>query len=356
MIFVNSRFLTQKISGVQRYAIEISKQLKKLYPESRFISPKNIIHRELADLLEAIEYGTLKGHLWEQIELPRYLKEKNRPLLINLANTAPVSYSNQVITICDLSFLRNPKWFSKKFYFYYKFLIPRIVKNSLKIITISEFSKNEIIELLNTHESKIKVIHCGTAEEFVNLKDSNSVIDNGKKRYILSVSTLDPRKNLESLILAFRKLKVPDLQLIIVGSKNNVFTGNKLTNLINADKNIIFTGYVSDRELKSLYRNAALFVYPSLYEGFGLPPLEAMVCGVPVVVSNIASLPEVCGDAVYYVDPYSVESIAEGIYKVLTDEGLMQGLIQKGLERAKLFSWEKAAKEHIKVFEEVLMV
>src|SRR3990172_5668577 len=152
MIFVNSRFLTQKISGVQRYAIEISKQLKKLSPESRFISPKNIIHRELADLLEAIEYGTLKGHLWEQIELPRYLKDKN------------------------------------------------------------------------------------------------SVIDN-RKRYILSVSTLDPRKNLESLILAFRKLKVPDLQLIIVGSKNNVFTGNKLTNLINADKNIIFTGYVSDREL-----------------------------------------------------------------------------------------------------------
>lgn len=354
MIFVNSRFLTQKVSGVQRYAIEVSKQLKKLYPELRFITPKNIIHKELSDLLEAVEYGTLTGHLWEQIELPRYLKENNMPLLINLANTAPVSYSNQVITICDLSFLRNPKWFSRKFYFYYKFLIPQIARNSLKIITISEFSKNEIVNLLNVHEGKIKVIHCGTAEEFVNLKDNNSVIDN-RKRYILSVSTLDPRKNLESLILAFRKLKVPDLQLIIVGSKNNVFTGNKLTNLINADRNIIFTGYVSDRELKSLYRNAELFVYPSLYEGFGLPPLEAMVCGVPVVVSNTASLPEVCGDAVYYVDPYSVESIAEGIYMVLTDEGLRQGLIQKGLERAKLFSWEKSAKDHIKVFEEVIM-
>ncbi|MDI6889852.1 MAG: glycosyltransferase family 1 protein [Thermodesulfovibrionales bacterium] len=354
MIAINSRFLTQKVSGVQRYAIEISKQLKKLYPETRFAAPKNIIHRELAERLEAVEYGTLTGHLWEQIELPKYLKENNNPLLINLANTAPLSYNNQIVTICDLSFLRNPKWFSKKFYFYYKFLIPRIAKNSLKIITISEFSKNEIIELLDARESKIKVIHCGGAEEFANLIDNDSVIDYRTKKYILSVSTLGPRKNLESLILAFRKLKVPDIQLIIVGSKNNNFANNNLKNLINADKNIIFTGYISDIELVSLYRNAMLFVYPSLYEGFGLPPLEAMGCGVPVVVSNVASLPEICGNAAYYVDPYNVESIAEGIYKVLTDEPLRQSLIKKGLERVKLFSWEKSAKEHIKVFEEVL--
>jgi glycosyltransferase involved in cell wall biosynthesis len=354
MVVVNSRFLTQKVSGVQRYAIEISKQLKKLYPETRFISPENIIHKELADRLGAVEYGTLKGHLWEQIELPRYLKENNRPLLINLANTAPFSYNNQIVTICDLSFLRNPKWFSKKFYFYYKFLIPRIAKNSLKIITISEFSKNEIIELLNAHESKIKVIHCGGSEEFVNLTDNDLAIDHSKKRYILSVSTLGPRKNLELLILAFQKLKLPDLQLTIVGSKNNVFAGNNLINLTNADKNIIFTGYISDRELNSLYRNAALFVYPSLYEGFGIPPLEAMGCGVPVVVSNVASLPEVCGDAAYYVDPRNVESISEGIYRVLTDENLRNTLILKGLERIKLFSWEKAAKEVLNVYDEIL--
>ena len=97
-----------------------------------------------------------------------------------------------------------------------------------------------------------------------------------------------------------------------------------------------------------------MFIYPSLYEGFGLPPLEAMACGCPVVVSNVASLPEVCGDAAYYVDPYSVESIAEGIIKVLTDDSLKQSLIRKGLERAKLFSWEKSAQEHIQIFEEAL--
>ena len=117
---------------------------------------------------------------------------------------------------------------------------------------------------------------------------------------------------------------------------------------------VVFLDYVPEKDLPHLYSEAAAFVFPSLYEGFGLPPLEAMACGCPVIVSNAASLPEVCGDAAYYVDPYDVESIAEGIYKVLMNEILRQDLIAKGLERVKLFSWEKAAKEHLKVFEEVL--
>jgi glycosyltransferase involved in cell wall biosynthesis len=118
--------------------------------------------------------------------------------------------------------------------------------------------------------------------------------------------------------------------------------------------NIEFVGYPDDNQLVELYRNAALLSFPSFYEGFGLPPLEAMACGCPVVVSNVASLPEVCGDAAYYVDPYNVESIAEGMYKVLTDEALRQGLIEKGFARARFFSWEKSAKKHIEVFQGVL--
>lgn len=354
MIFVNSRFLTQKISGVQRYAIDISKHLKKLSHELIFISPRNIIHRELADILKAVEYGTLKGHLWEQIELPKYLRENNNPLLINLANTAPISYKNQIITICDLSFLKNPKWFSKKFYFYYKFLIPELIKKSLKIITISKFSKDEIIKFLDVPESKIKVIYCGISEEFFSSLDASTEISKTKKKYILTVSSLNPRKNLKQLIIAFKRLNLTDCQLIIVGAEYNIFSRNDLKNLTGKNRNIIFKGYISDNELRSLYQRAILFVFPSYYEGFGLPPLEAMACGCPVVVSNVASLPEVCGDAAYYVDPYSVESIAEGMYKVLTDEALRQSLIQKGLERAKLFSWERSAKEHLRIFEEVL--
>jgi glycosyltransferase involved in cell wall biosynthesis len=141
---------------------------------------------------------------------------------------------------------------------------------------------------------------------------------------------------------------------MIVGNiDDNIFKKEKLP----FSDRIIFTGYINDiNELTNIYQKALIFVFPSVYESFGFPPLEAMACGCPVVVSNVASLPEVCGDAAYYVDPYSVESIAEGIYNVLTDESLRQSLIKKGLERAKLFSWEKAAKEHLKVFEEVLNI
>lgn len=352
-IYINARFLTQKVTGVQRYATEMSMQLKKLYPKIKFVAPKNVIHKKLASGLEAEIYGNLTGHLWEQTELLRYLKSQGNPLLLNLANTAPISYKNQIVTICDLSFLRHPEWFSRKFYYYYRFLIPQITKNSLKIVTISKFSKNEIMNLLNISEHKIKVIYCGVDEKFINHTIANAAVSNKYKNYILAVSSLDPRKNFKNLISAFKKLALPDTQFVIVGSENRVFANNELKKFINT-RNIVFTGYVSDKELIALYKNAKLFVFPSLYEGFGLPPLEAMACGCPVVVSNVASLPEVCGDAAYYVDPYNVESIAEGMQKVLTDDTLRQSLIQKGIERAKLFSWEKSAKEHIKVFKEVL--
>jgi glycosyltransferase involved in cell wall biosynthesis len=353
-IYINARFLTQNVTGVQRYAIEISKQLKKLYPDIKFISPKKIIHKDLMNEFCGLTCGILTGHSWEQIVLPNYLKKVNNPLLINLGNTAPLFYKKQIITIFDLSFLINPEWFSKTFYYYYRFLIPKIAKKSLKIITISEFSKKEIIRLLHIPEQKIKVIHGGVDTKFKKKVSVKELFKNRPKNYILSVLSLEPRKNINNLILAFKKIGLHDIQLILVGSRSNVFASNELKDFIHSQKNIIFSGYIPDDELIRLYSEAKLFVYPSYYEGFGLPPLEAMACGCPVVVSNVASLPEVCGDAAQYVDPDNIEGIAEGIHKVLTDEPLRQSMMEKGLERAKLFSWEKSAKEHIKVFEEVL--
>lgn len=351
-IYINARFLTQQITGVQRYAIEISTQLNTVHTDITFVTPKKIIHKDLAKKLNISINGRLSGHLWEQIELPKYLKKHNNPLLINLANTAPLFYKNQIVTIHDLAFLRNPKWFSSKFYLYYKLLIPKIAENSLKIITVSNFSRKEIVNLLNIPEEKVGVIYNAVSQDFIELSRDN--FENKYGEYILSVASLDPRKNFKNLVLSFNKLNLKGTKLVIVGSENKVFADQKLKSLIQENPNIILTGYVTDEELIGLYRNATFFIFPSLYEGFGLPPLEAMACGCPVVVSNAASLPEVCGDAAYYVNPYNVESIAEGMYKVLTDETLRQSLIQKGIERAKLFSWEKSAKEHIRVFEEVL--
>src|SRR5687768_11068529 len=135
---VNARFLTQPITGVQRFAIEISKELKKANPQIKFIAPKEIIHHNLANELNAQLYGKMSGHFWEQLELPAYLKKQHSPLLINLANLAPVTYNNYIATIHDLSFLQFPKSYSRKFYYYYKFLIPKIAGRAKKIITVSE--------------------------------------------------------------------------------------------------------------------------------------------------------------------------------------------------------------------------
>ena len=161
---------------------------------------------------------------------------------------------------------------------------------------------------------------------------------------------------MENLVRAYISLDKgirKDIKLVLAGFKG--WENKEIMALLKEGKSdVLYLGYLPDKELGELYNLATLFVYPSMYEGFGLPPLEAMACCCPVVASNVASLPEVCGDAALYVDPHDVNSIAEGIHKVLTDDDLRQSLIEKGLERAKLFSWEKSAKEHIKVFEEVL--
>jgi len=348
MIIINSRFLTQKITGTQRFAIEISLQLKKLIPDITFIAPKSITHKDVAKKLNVKIIGTNTRHIWEQIDFPLYLKRQGNPLLINLVNTAPLLYEKQIVTIHDLAFLRHPEWFSRKFYLFYRILIPQIAKKSRKIITVSNFSKTEIIDLFNIPSEKIEVINNGVPKKFF----YNPLIK--KENIILAVSSLDPRKNFKNLILAFKKLKLKKYKLLIVGSKNKVFSNQEIEQLINETPNIKFTGYVSDEKLINLYQKAKVFVYPSLYEGFGLPPLEAMACGTPVVVSNVASLPEVCGDAAYYINPYDVNDIIRGIETVLKDENLQKKLIQKGLERVKLFSWEKSAEKLAEIVERTL--
>ena len=165
-----------------------------------------------------------------------------------------------------------------------------------------------------------------------------------------------PYKNLERSLEAFALLNLKEYKFVIGGKKDPRFFPRvrKKVDALSLKDRVVFLDYVPEENLPHLYSEAAAFVFPSLYEGFGLPPLEAMACGCPVVVSNTASLPEVCGNAAYYVDPYDVENIAEGIYKVIMNQTLRQNLIKKGLERAKFFSWEKSAEEHLKVFREVL--
>lgn len=344
MIYINARFLTQPITGVQRYASELSIRLKSLIPEIRFISPANIKNRAIADLLNPIIVGKNKGHLWEQMDLPLYLnKLKEKPLLVNLANTAPIAYVRKISTIHDLAFLHNKSWYSWEFYYFYKFLIPKVARSSLQIVTGSDFSRKELISRLKLSSGKITMIYNGVSLDLAESFDKSYAERFGT--FVLAVSSFDKKKNFERLIKSFASIDNENMKLVIVGPENRIFSKQNRKSIIEANERIVLTGFISDEQLVSLYRNAVAFVYPSLYEGFGLPPLEAMVCGCPVIVSDVASLPEICGDAALYCDPYDTDDIADKIVKLIVDSHLRSALIEKGNKRVQSFSWEKTAEE-----------
>jgi len=352
-IVINALFLSQKITGVQRYAIEISKELKKIFKdEIKFVAPKDIIHHELAKTLEVEVIGNFTGFLWEQIDLKYYLLRNNNPVLLNLRNTAPLFHQKNIIVIHDLIFMKNKKWFSKKFSYFYRFFAPILLKKALKVITVSDFSKQDIIKTFNINPQKTEVIYNAVSKEFKEYSGKDS--ENKYGDYILSVASfLSPRKNLCNIIKAFNKLNIQNLKLIVVGAELKHFSDQNMFNEIKFNENIILAGYVDDKTLLNFYKNAKLLVFPSLYEGFGIPPIEAMSCGCPVLVSNAASLPEVCADAAYYTDPYNVDDISDGLNKILTDNDLRNNLIQKGYARQAEFSWENSACKLVKIIENI---
>lgn len=167
MLAVNSRFLTQQITGVQRFAIEISLRLKEILKDDVFfVSPNNIIQYDIAEKLDVKIIGKHTGHLWEQWELPKWLKKHDSPLLLNLCNMAPLMYRNKISTIHDIAFVRFPQTFSKKFLWFYKIMIPRIVKSSIKIITVSEFSKQEIVDEYKIDQNMVSVVYNAVNDSF----------------------------------------------------------------------------------------------------------------------------------------------------------------------------------------------
>jgi glycosyltransferase involved in cell wall biosynthesis len=338
MIVVNSRFLTKEVTGIVRYASELTPHLKDICGEIIFVTPGGIVQKELSLKLGAVEFGKFSGYMWEQFELPWFLKQLGEPLLLNLSNTGPFFYKNQVTVIHDIAFIKNPDWYSRRAAILFKIIISRAAKISKQIITLSEFTKSEIIRYLKIPGEKIKVIHAAVPDKIINLSKNNYNDYTGD--YILTVSSLQPRKNISLLINCFNKLGQKDLKLIIAGSGNRkIFSNPRLKGSSNPD--IIFTGYVSDEELTGLYKNAKLFVYPSLYEGFGFPPLEALSCGCPALISNTSSLPEICGTAADYFDPYDEKSLTDALQK---------NLLQVTKTRHKLncsaipsYSWELTA-------------
>ncbi|TXE13003.1 glycosyltransferase family 4 protein [Seonamhaeicola algicola] len=342
MIVINARFLTQPITGVQRFAIEISKIVKKqLEGEVVFVTCPGVIHYELFKELDAKIIGINKSHLWEQIDLYVYLLKNKKPLLVSFGYTGPLYYKNQIVSIHDVAFKYYKETFSKTFSLVYNFIVPRLAKKCVHIFSVSESAKNEVCKELGVEGDKITVVYNGISSFFKKI-DKGKTIKKHAKPYILTVSSHHPRKNFNRLIEAFKRIDNDKIDLYIIGNFVSHFSDS--TN-DQSNENIKFLTNITDNELLGYYQNAELFVFPSLYEGFGIPVIEAMSQNLPCVLSDIPVFKEIGDKSVIYVNPQNVNSIKQGII-----EGLKLNV--KKIEYTKLnhFTWDKSAQRVIQVF------
>ncbi|MDO7137091.1 glycosyltransferase family 4 protein [Algibacter lectus] len=337
MIIINARFLTQPITGVQRFAIEISKELVQLKYPVVFVAPSNIIHKDLAKLLNVVILPGLQGHFWEQISLPFYVLRK-RGLLVSLCNLAPLILKKQIIAIHDLSALKHPEWFSKAFNNFYRFVIPILAKRARHIITVSETSKKELIDYLKIFENKISVVH----NAVFNIGTSMCPSVN-KEDYILTVSSHNPRKNFERLIKAFNLIENKKIRLIVVGNFSDNFKETNFKFEDHLNERVEFLTNIDDAELITYYQKAKLFVFPSLYEGYGIPVLEAIMCETECLVSDIPVFKEIYKDSVNYFNPKSVSSITEQINNSLNNPKTIKETLVIKKKMDLKFSWSKSA-------------
>ncbi len=340
-ILIDGRVLAHThTSGVQRHAQEISKALKEADNSITIAIPKykNRYYQQI----------------WEHTLLPFYARKYD--ILYCPSNIAPLYLPKKTkltLTLHDLAFLDFPKQYSSVFQKYYAFLVPRNIRRAEYILTISDFSKNRITKEYPWVKNKIRVIHHGISSHFV-------PSDQKKSDYVLYVGTMNRIKNFQVLLEIFLTPALKNIDLKMILPNASTFSEdahiNTLIQKAKSSDNIDIIDHVNQEELKRYYQNAKLFVFPSFHESFGFPPLEAMACGTPVIVSKVTALPEVCGDAVLYVDPHSTNDITEKIQLLFGDTALQEQYRAKGLEHVKIYTWEDAAKAHLKIFKEVLKV
>jgi len=334
-VAVNARFMERPITGVERYAGEVlrcwERAVRIFRPQGFFRGPA--------------------GHFWEQFFLPGQLGMGE--VLWSPINTGPLSASQQVVTIHDLSCLQHPEWYHPAFYWWYRFLLPRLVQRASRVLTVSAFSQRQISSAFDLPEEQVWVVPGGVNQAHFHPTDPGEVRQRYglPERYVLFVGSLDPRKNLPALIQAWQRQQeaFPDVGLVIAGGRRKLF---RKVPLADGYVNVHLTGYVPDALLPGLYSGAAVFVLPSFSEGFGLPVLEAMACGTPVIASRRGALPEIAGNAALLVEP-ETEALSRALGQVLSDNELRAELRQRGLARVQAYSWQRTANRMWEILEEV---
>jgi len=365
-------FISGEKSGIERYAASLVNGLAKIdCKNDYFLYTYRRTRSDLAANKTNFTFRVSEKYffytaLWVKFYLPVTAKRDKVDILHCPCYIAPVTDSFRVvITIHDMASWIFPENFPLKHRMVYSLLVPSSARKAARIIAVSESTKRDIVKFFRIPEEKIEVIYEGVSEIYKPVKDENLLKGTRRKYdippsspYILCVGTLEPRKNVARLIESFVYLKADGKikqKLVIAGGKGWLYDDIfRTVEKFKVREEVIFTGCVPEGDLPSLYSGADLFVYPSLYEGFGLPPLEAMACGAPVVSSDVSSLPEVVGDAGILVNPYEKEELAKSIYEVINNPELKKKMISKGIERAKKFSWQTAARKTLALYEDVV--
>jgi glycosyltransferase involved in cell wall biosynthesis len=328
-ILINARAAVRvQVGGVERWAREMVARLPVLRPGAYAVArpPSPLAHRA--------------GHTWEQAVLPLRAAARRAALVYSPANLAPVAWPRNVVVIHDVAALRHPEWYTPGYVAWQRRMIPLVARRALAVVTVSNFSRAEIAETLHLDPAGLHVIPGGVGEAFTPAADPGpaALVHGLERPYVLTLATANPRKNRPALATAARRLRDEGLELVAAGGRRGYMRPDR------SGEEVRQLGYVDDVHLPGLYAGARAFVLTSVHEGFGLPCLEAMAAGVPVVAANRGALPETCDGAALLVDPDDPEAVAAAALRAACDTQESARLREEGLRRAAELTWERAAR------------
>ncbi|HZH28767.1 MAG TPA: glycosyltransferase family 1 protein [Azospirillaceae bacterium] len=351
-LVINGRFLSQSLTGVQRYARELVLAMDKHLAASpgRFGPVTLHLPPDAAGLpgLAAIAQRTVgrrRGQAWEQLDLPRSARGAR---LLSLGNAAPFLHPRQVVVLHDAGVYAVPESYTPAFRLWYRLQFGWLARNAERIVTVSAFSAGELARHAGVRRDRLAVVP-NAAEHLDGIQEDPSVLSRhglAPQGYVLAIGSAKPHKNLAAVAAAVGMLPEPRPRLAIAGNVN--LRGASLHDL---PEDAVALGGVTEEELKALYRHALCLAFPSYYEGFGIPPLEAMACGCPAAVAQTSSLPEVCGAAALYCDPHDPATLAAAIRRLIEEPGLRERLVGRGLNRSREFTWASSAERLLDLLE-----
>lgn len=350
-LVVNGRFLGAKPTGVQRVARQLLAQLHDkadalgpLFRDGVVVNTPAGVAPDAGDTGFPVDAGgRFAGHAWEQLDLPGRARGG---LLLNLCNTAPIATKQAITMIHDAQVYTMPSSYSRAFRQWYRFLLPRLGRRHLQILTVSQFSADQLVAFGVAPADRITVIHNGVdhVRGFTPDRSVNAAQDLAPQRYVVALASTQHHKNIGVLLRAFAEGRLDGIRLVLIGGTDAAdFAAAGLT----APAGTLFAGKVTDGQMRALMEDALCFAMPSLTEGFGLPPLEAMMLGCPAVLAPCGALPEVCGDAALYADPHDPDAWIDAIRRLRDEPALRDSLVAAGREQSGRFTWDAAGRRLI---------